>query len=147
MGIFDSIKASINETLQRKKEDKEFIRRLDLQAKVEERKIFEEEYKRNALEVAKAKAKKDAAKLSGLQKMRAVNRVRNLERGEQRGGFFEKLAEFSQKNIARREANMERTRLMREQAQQLREERMAKAIALREQRTSRSRSGGFNNYG
>ncbi len=136
MSLFDSIKNGFQQHFDKKKEDQEFINRLELEAKAQKKLIFEEEYKRATLEVARAQAKKEAAQKSGLQKLRAVNRVRNLNRQEEGGGlsFFEKLGAHTRKNLANREQNLKKTDEMRMVGKQMREEEQAKRFTERQSR-------------
>lgn len=136
MGILDSIKRSIQERIEQKKQDVEFERKLRLQADIERKQLYEQEYKKAAHEANLAIAKQQAAKATGLQKLRAENRLRRLQ--ENQGGndtFFSKLSEYTQRNKARTEANLKRTKEMREVAKEMRE-RKAK---------ERSVGFGFNN--
>ncbi len=130
MNFFESIKGKLGQGIKnhfdKKKEQQEFMERLNFEAEVQRKQIFEEEFKKNALEVAKAKAKKDAASLSGLQKLRAENRYRNLNKQQDTGTFFEKMRDYTQKNLARREDNLKRTEMMREKAEQIKQERTGK---------------------
>jgi hypothetical protein len=113
MGIFDSIKESLANHFDKQKEDKEMMERLRKEADMQRRLAFEEQYKINAKEVAIAKAKRDAARLSGLQKLRAENRARQLESSSgESAGMFQKFQEYTQKNIARREQNLSMTQKM-----------------------------------
>ena len=74
------------------------------------KRIFEEEFRKNIFEIAKGKAKKEAAEKSGLQKLRAMNRVRNLEKLEKNPtGFLSKLSDYTQRNIAKTEERKQRT--------------------------------------
>lgn len=139
MSIFESIKSGISGHFEKKKKEREMMEQLQLEAEQQRRLIFQEEFKKNALEVARAKAKKDAAKLSGLQKLRAVNRARRLtETGKEPGSMFSKLSEYTQKNLAKREENLKRTEEMREMAKKIREEKLAEQRKLREERMSRN---------
>jgi len=126
--IFDSIKEGITNHFERRKQDREMMERLQKEADMQRRIVFQQEYRKNALEVATAQAKKDAASKSGLQKLRAMNRVRNLEKSnpEDTGNFFQKLSVYTQKNIARREENLEKTEMMRSEAQKIKNNNLQK---------------------
>ncbi len=78
MGILNNFKEGIQSHFDKKKEERQMMDKLRKEAEMQQRILFEEEFKKNALLVAKAKAKKQAASLSGLQKLRAMNRARNL---------------------------------------------------------------------
>ncbi|KKN08453.1 hypothetical protein LCGC14_1056570 [marine sediment metagenome] len=124
MGFWDNLKEEWAEKARIKKEEEEMIRRLKIEAEVEKKRIFEEEFRKNIFKIAQGKAKKEAAEKSGLQKLRAMNRVKNLEILEKNpSGFLGKLSEYTQRNIAKREENMKRTA---EVKKTLEEEKMKK---------------------
>lgn len=116
MGFFDVVKSTIQQSLDKKKEDKEMMDRLRKEAAMEERILFEKAFKENSLEVAKKKAYEDAAKKSGIQKLRATNRARRLTESSQADNFIGKLSAFTQKNMARRDENLKRTAELRQVA-------------------------------
>lgn len=118
MTLFDGIKEFFEDKSQKRKEEQELVDRIRLETEVHRKQILEEEMRKNMLELAIGKAKKDAAELSGLQKHRAENRLRNLQNPQTQMGFFSKLAEYTQRNIARREENLKRTEEMRGKAKE-----------------------------
>lgn len=98
---------------------------------------FREAFSENAKIVAIAEAKKDAAELSGLRKLRATSRARDLSHGgPEPGTFFEKLSDFTKKNKARMRENLERTKEVRAVAEKQKKESMEKKIFNRESRRS-----------
>lgn len=109
MSFLDAIKETFNNRSAKRKEEKDLIDRITLEAEVERKRVLEEEMRKNMLQLAIGKAKKDAASLSGLQKHRAENRLRNLQNPQIKTGIFSKLAEYTQRNIARREENLRKT--------------------------------------
>ncbi len=109
MGFFDFIKEGMDNHFQKKKEDQELVDRIRKETAIQERQIFEKQMRKDALEVAIGKAKREAAELSGLKKMRAENRLRNLNNPQSREGFLGKMREYTQRNIARRDENLRRT--------------------------------------
>ncbi|KKN13991.1 hypothetical protein LCGC14_1000680 [marine sediment metagenome] len=109
MGFWDNLKEEWAEKARIRKEEEELIRRLKIEAEVEKKRVFEEEFRKNIFEINIGKAKKEAAEKSGLQKLRAVNRVRNLEKIEKNpSGFLGKLSEYTQRNMAKREENLKK---------------------------------------
>lgn len=126
MQIFDSIKDSISNHFDRRKKDREMMEELQKEAERERRIAFQDQFRIDALEVAKARAKQDAEKMSGLKKLRAKSRARNLDRTSQNapGSFFDKMREYTQKNVARREENLKRTEMMRSEAEKIKLERV-----------------------
>lgn len=127
MGVFDSLKATLQGHFNKKKEDKEFEDRLRLEAAIQKRQLYEEQYRKDALEVAKAQAYKESAEATGLSKLRATNRSRRLRDNDVApGSTFDKLREFTQKNKARTEANMKRTEEMRAAGKKIQEDRLNK---------------------
>ena len=124
MGFWDNLKEEWAEKARIRKEEAEIIRRLKIEAEVEKKRVFEEEFRKNIFDIVKGKAKKEAAEKSGLQKLRAMNRVRNLEKLEKNpSGFLGKLSEYTQRNIAKKEERLQRTT---ELKQALEEEKMKK---------------------
>ena len=144
MGFFQNIIGNIQEKIherqQKQKEEQEFMRRLQLEAQAHQRITFEEEFRKNSKEVAIARAKKQAAEASGLQKLRAMNRARRLqEDGNEPGSFFDKMKDYTQKNLARRDENLKRTAEARDVAKQMREQKLSEQQKLREERMSNSK--------
>ncbi len=119
MGIWESLTSGVKNHFDKKKEEREWMENLQREANAQQKILFESEFRKNALEVAKAKAKKDAANLSGLQKLRAMNRARNLTNSGQNENLLSKLSQFTQKNIAKREENLKRTAELREAAEKM----------------------------
>ena len=129
MGFLDIIKNGMKNHFDKKKEEREMMEKMQREVDFQKQEIFRDEFKKNALEVARAKAKKEAAIQSGLQKLRSTNRARNLEEHKMvPGSFFGRLSEYTQKNIANREKNLGKTQLMRNTAKYMREENMRKRI-------------------
>ncbi len=127
MGVLDSFKATLQEHFDKKKADKEFVERAQLEAEVRARQIYEEDYKKHTLYMAKAQAHKDAAEKSGIAKLRATSRARTLDEGNlPPGSFFDKLRDYTQKNKAKTEANLKRTAEMREAGKKIQQERLGK---------------------
>ncbi len=125
MNILENIKSGIKNHFEKRKEQREYMERLQFEAKVQQQQIFEDQFKKDALEVAKARAMKDAARLSGMQKLRAENRLRNLNKNQDAPGtFFDKLRDYTQKNLARREENLKKTEMMRAKGAEIKEQRL-----------------------
>ena len=146
MNFFASIKNSIQRGLDKRREDNEAMNQIRKEADMERRKIFEEEFKKHAIEIAKKKAYQDAAKLSGMQKLRAENRLRRLNESSSvptPGSFFEKLRDYTAKNVARREENLKRTEEQRKQAEILKQQRLTK---MEQRKTSPTRSFGNSTW-
>ncbi len=134
MGILDSLTQGIKASFQKRKEERENLQRLQQEADAQRLRIFNEEFRQNSLEVVTRKAKEDANKLSGLQKLRALNRARRLT--EPSSSFFSKMSQFTQKNIARREENIKRTEELRKEAKKMREDKLTGQQKLRQGRVS-----------
>ena len=143
MSIFDSIKSSMAKRSDKKKEEKEMLEKMQFEADVQRRIIFQEEFKKNALEVARAQAKKQAASASGLQKLRAENRARRLTETNisNPNSFLAKVSEFTQKNIAKRQENMKRTEDIRKTADEMKKERLTGNQQQRVDRINRKSFG------
>ena len=104
---------------------------------------FRESFSENAKIVAIAQAKRDAAEMSGLQKLRATSRARNLSHQEMEPGtFFEKLSNFTKKNKARMHENLAKTAELRKTAETEMNKAQAKRVSERNGRT-----GGQKQFG
>lgn len=129
MSFFDSIKERISGRLKeisdKKKQDREFEEHLRREQKFMEKQALEKAFMDSARKASRIKAQRDANKLTGLAKLRAVNRAQILK--EPRDRPLSKLAEFMQRNRARREANLERTDILRKEAMKMRQEKMSNA--------------------
>lgn len=126
MSLVDSITRGFQKHFDKKNEEREMMEKMQHEVKLQKLQIFQEEFRRNALEVATAQAKKEAAEKSGLQKLRATNRFRNLKNNSNRpepGSFFSNMGEYMQKNIARREENLSKTKELKKVAENLKEKR------------------------
>ena len=148
MNLLDNIKEGIKNHFDRKKEDREMMEKMEKEINFQKQQIFKEEFKKSALEVARAEAKKEANKKSGLQRLRATNRARNLQRNNiPPGSIFSKLSEYTQKNLANREANIKKTEEMREAARKMREETMSKRLEQRSNVTEQTQRKPFGSTG
>ncbi len=137
--MVDSLKTKFRESQGRKKEEQAFIKRMRLEAAQMEKIEFEKQFRVNAQEVAIARAKKDAAKLSGIQKLRAQNRVRNLQKGEiGKSSILARLREHTARNLANREDRLKKTEMLRGEAKKLHGERMQKRLTGRQDRWSKN---------
>jgi len=127
MSVFDNIKNTVQDHLDKKKEQREFEERLRFEAEIEKRRMFEDRFREHAREAARIQAEREAYSKSGLKKLQATNRALRMmgEPDEAGSNVFSRLKEYTQKNIARREQNLARTEKMREAAEQIKKERMA----------------------
>lgn len=123
--LLGNLKQKFAESQEKKRLEKEEMakmqREVDFQAKIE----FQKKFKEDALKVAISKAKKDAAKKSGIQKLVALNRAKRLQEpgANNPSDFFNKFSSYTQRNLARTEENKKRTAEMREAAREMREEK------------------------
>ena len=149
MGFFDTAREKIREHFDKKSEDREKMEELRKEVNLQRQQIFEEQFKKNALEVAKRQAYKDAAEKSGIQKLRAETRLRRLNEqssAPEPGTWREKMRDYTSKNIARREENLQRTEEIRAKAEELKQERMGKTSEEKQQRmiVNTPKTIGFN---
>ena len=138
MGIFSGLMSGFKGHFDKQKEQREAMDKLRLEAEMQRTEIFEQEFKKNALEVACAKAKKDAARLSGLQKLRAQNRARRLTEPGSEQTMQGKFSAYLQQNLARKEENLSRTEELRKTAKKMREDKLVEMQQKRKQNTQRS---------
>jgi len=142
---FGDIRKKMAQREAQKRADQELMRRMELEAKVHERIAYEKAFRENAKIVAEANAKKRAAESSGIQKLRAMNRVRNLASNRQApGGPFSRIAEYTQRNLANREENIKRTKEIRSAALKERQDKLANVKVERQSRMTRANSFGTN---
>ena len=132
-----NLKQKFQDHLNRKEEEKREMERMQREIDFERKRVFQEEFKKNALKIAVGQAKKDAANKSGLQKLRSLNRLRRLNEpnATDPGNFFANFSAYTQRNLAKREENLKRTQAMREEAKRIREEDMKKRMEQRQNRT------------
>ncbi len=124
MSWWDNISKGFKEGLDRRREEREQLHKLQREAAFQQRQAFEEEFRKQSLEVAKERAKRDAAKATGMAKLQAINRKQVLDQPS--NSFFTKLAIHTQKNLAKREENLKRTAEVRKAAKEMQEERINK---------------------
>jgi len=138
MSIFDGLKSAVRGHFDKKKQDREFEERMRLEASIQRRQVFEEDYRKHTLEVAKAQAHKEAAQKSGIAKLRAHTRLRRLnEDSVEPGSAFEKLRDLTQRNKARTEANIKRTTETRAMALKMRQDKTQERESLRQERMAK----------
>lgn len=146
MGIWDKLTSGVQKHLDKKREEREWMEGLQREAQAHEKIIFEKQFKEDALKVAQSKAKKDAAKLSGLQKLRALNRARRLTEPGQGDTLFSKISQFTQKNIKNREENLKRTEELRQAATKMRKDDMKERVTTRDNNITRRKPFGQSNW-
>ena len=131
-----NLKQKFQESQERKKQEKLEMERMQREVDFERQRVFQAEFKKNALEIAIGQAKKDAASKSGLQKLRSLNRLRRLNEpnATDPANFFANFSAYTQRNLAKREENLKRTKVMREEAKKIREEDMKKRMEQRQNR-------------
>ena len=123
--LLGNLKQKFEERQQRKEAEKADFARMQREVDFQKKQVFQEEFKKNALEIAIGQAKKDAAKKSGMQKLRAQNRLRNLQKNNMApGSIFSRFSEYTQRNLARREENMKASEERMGEAKKMREERL-----------------------
>ena len=144
MNFFETVKQGIRNHFEKRQQEKEMMEKLQFEADMQRRQMFQEQFRKDSLEVARAQAMREAAEKSGLQKLRAMNRARNLSNDSNSppGSFFEKLGEYTRKNVAKREDNLKKTAMMREEAKKLREQRMKDKIKDRQEKMARAKPFG-----
>ncbi|KKK89452.1 hypothetical protein LCGC14_2732930 [marine sediment metagenome] len=132
-----NLKQKFQDHLNRKEEEKREMEKMQREIDFERKRVFQDEFKKNALKIAVGQAKKDAANKSGLQKLRSLNRLRRLNEpnATDPGNFFANFSAYTQRNLAKREENLKRTQAMREEAKRIREEDMKKRMEQRQNRT------------
>lgn len=123
MSLLNSAKKGIQKYLDSKKEEREFEEKLRRDARINERQIYEKEYKEAARQAAVLRAKRAAEKNTGLAKLRAISQTHSS--GRPKDGMFSKLSEYTQANLKRREEAMAKTAALRKAALEERQRMLA----------------------
>jgi len=127
MGFFDTAREKIREHFDKNRQDREKMEGLRKEVDLQRQQIFEEQFKKDSLEVVKRQAYREAAEKSGMQKLRAETRLRRLNESSstpEPGTWREKMRDYTAKNIARRQENLQRTVEIRAKAEEIKQERM-----------------------
>lgn len=142
MGVFNSVFTGIKGHFNKKSQEQKIMDELQKEADRHRLQVFRERYLEDAKKVAESVATREAAEKSGLQRLRATNRKRNLSsnEGPEPGSFFEKLRNHTQKNLAQREENLKKTSELRMVAES---ERMRKMNERKTQTQSNIEKGKF----
>lgn len=149
MGFFsktlDNIQQKFRESSERKRQDKEMMDRLRKEATMHHQVEFEKSFRENARNVAIARAKKEAAKASGYQKLKAQERLSRLKQSDANEpmNVFAKLRDHTQRNMARRDENMQRTEDRMKVAKEIRDKKLVDQQNLRSGRVNRNKFGSF----
>ena len=118
MNLLKNLKKKFDNYQKTKRYEDAETRKIELEARAEQERVFREEYRKHLIEKAKIQAERDAVNKSGIAKMRAINQKYSSDKP--RPNFFNKLSEYTKANIARREANMKRSSELRKAASQIR---------------------------
>lgn len=129
MKLFSSLTKGIKSHLDKKKEEREFEDKLRKEARLTERQLYEQEFRKQAKEAALIRAREKAYKSTGLAKLRAVSQ--STSAGRPNTGFFSKLSEYTQANMKRKEEALARTEALRKAAAEERQRMMAERQAAR----------------
>ncbi len=127
MSFFDWISDKLKSGFQGRQEEQRITDSINREAHRERLIVFEEELRKRSFQAAHLKAKQDAMNASGLKKLQAINRVDRLENVDSRT-VMGKFAEYTRRNLARRDANIKRTKLLRDEAAKMVKERQQKKI-------------------
>ena len=111
-----SILGTIKKHLDTQREKSKSQDALDSELREQERKEYEKQYRKASEEAILIRAKRDALEKSGLAKLRATQIVANA--GKPAPSALSKLSTYTRQNMARREANLQKTELMRKAAKQ-----------------------------
>ena len=125
MGIFDTLKGKTAEYFDKRNEDKEFEDRPRKEAEMNQRLIYEQEYKKAALKASIIRAKQEAEKKTGYAKLKALDMAERLGQ-PRKPGMMSRLHEYTQANLARGDANIQRTAKLKEAIRQQETERQMK---------------------
>lgn len=135
MGIFQNTITDIGQKFRErgaaKDAEKKHLATMRLEAGEIEREEFAKQFKANAAIVARKNAFERAQKESGIKRLQAMSRAESMSE-DREPNVFDKLRAHTQKNLASRERNLERTAKLQAEAKKMREER---SLNQRQQRT------------
>ena len=134
MGFFQKVSDGISGHFEKQRQDKEKLQAMRRESEMNAQIVFEQDFRKGTLEVARAKAHRDAAKLSGVQKLRAMSRARNLSEPGNQQNIMSKLSAFTQRNLQKREENLKRTEELRTEAEKMKKEKLSEQQLQRVQR-------------
>lgn len=126
----DSVNSKVQGYFDKRKEDREEEEKLRTEQRRLEKLEFEKAFKDSARKAARIKAQRDAASKTGLGRLRALNRADNLK-GD-KPPMLSKLSEYMQKNLAKREENLRKSKMLQDEADKMKQERLRKPMASRE---------------
>lgn len=118
MGVFSTIAGSIKTSIAKKRQEEEELNQMRRQMSMQMKIQVEQEQKERSFQQDKERAMREANKLTGMPRLRAINRLHALE--NKQFGFLDKLSEYTIINKARREANLKRTEARRKAAMEMR---------------------------
>lgn len=122
MSVLNRLKGSISSYYDKKKTEREHQDALRKEARETQQLIYEQEFRKASLKAGMIKARRDAEKKTGLAKLRAINKLHAS--GRPRSGFFARLHEYTQANMAAREANLKKTQAIKKAVQEDKEIRL-----------------------
>ncbi len=117
------MKQGFSSIFEKRRLERERQESLQRQFAEEEKRAFDIAFKQQIKKVAMIKAQRDAAQLSGIAKLRAVNKVENLNNPQPQLPALQKLRDLTERNIARREVNLERTKKLKEASDQMKQQK------------------------
>jgi len=121
--IGQQIAKKFRDIQEKKREEREFEEKLRQEQRVHEKIEYEKAFRDSMKKAARIKAQRDAGEKTGLAKLRAIRRVEDMK--EPKEPIFAKLSEYMQRNIARREANLEKTAKLRAEAEKMKHNKSA----------------------
>jgi hypothetical protein len=121
MSLLKKFKQKFDDYQTKRKDEEDIRRKVELEAKAEQDRIFQQEYRQNLLKKAKIQAIRDARDKSGIEKMRAINQ--KYASDKPKNDFFSRLSEYTKANRERREKNLRKANEMRKASAQMRNKR------------------------
>jgi hypothetical protein len=121
MSLIKNLKQKFDNYQNKRKEEEDIRRKIELEAKIEQDRIFKEEYRNNLIKKAKIQAIRDARDKSGIEKMRAINQKYSSDKPK--SDFFSRLSTYTRANRERREKNLRKANEMRKASTQIRNKR------------------------
>jgi len=126
MGVFQRLKEKVGESIQRRRDDSDRIRVIQIEAEQQERIEFESQLREELKKAGLIRAKSEAEKKSGISKLRALDKVARMEKGPMTSfsTHLRRFSEFTSKNRENTERRKELTEKRMATAKQMKIERM-----------------------
>lgn len=137
MSFLDNIGEAIKNQVERRRQERERIDSMRREMEAQRFLEREQQSKMTAADIAQNRILRDTSEKQGIQRLRAINRA-SINPDLNEGSFYNKLSDYTRKNIARREENIRKTQRLRDEARKMREQQLKERQMERDQRMKRA---------